>query len=219
MKIDNVIRELRGAMNLALRRGYDKEQMLDFLRKILKRNNLNYLLLDELTANLQREFDFVRSRTLPASERRIVNKMLTTAGFHFAKTKNGINDDIKRIIDRGFSQQRDAATIRNELEGVFGRYRFRAETVRRTAKSGFSGMNTLRQVQAAGVDYLTFIGPLAERKFCKEHLNKTYHIDEIRKMSNGTDLSVLYYKGGWNCRHNWVKASRAEIEKLHRPTM
>jgi hypothetical protein len=41
------------------------------------------------------------------------------------------------------------------------------------------------------------------RPFCSEHLNQTYHIDEINEMNNGNRNPVLENCGGWNCIHEW----------------
>ena len=42
------------------------------------------------------------------------------------------------------------------------------------------------------------------RSFCREHIGKVYTLNQIEKLDNGQGLSVLQYKGGYNCRHDWI---------------
>jgi len=64
-----------------------------------------------------------------------------------------------------------------------------------------------------GAEYFCYIGAGACRKFCKEHLGKAYHINEILKMDNGQKLPVIYFSGGYNCMHGWRPVYESEYEE------
>jgi len=57
-----------------------------------------------------------------------------------------------------------------------------------------------------------YVGPKAERVFCKEMLraNRVFTQDDIEALSSfnpvgPTGYSVLHWRGSYNCRHKWVK--------------
>lgn len=78
------------------------------------------------------------------------------------------------------------------------------ETEISTARSAISTIIRIEDAIAAGFEYFRFDGPSINcREFCTEHLGKTYHVDMIRDMDNKQGLPVLYYKGGYRCRHEW----------------
>ena len=59
-----------------------------------------------------------------------------------------------------------------------------------------------------GMNYYYYNGPLDEktRKFCVLMLNidKVFSEEEIDKISEELNYSVLKYKGSYNCRHDWI---------------
>lgn len=82
------------------------------------------------------------------------------------------------------------------------------ETDIRTALSGLSGSITAAKSAELGIDRWTYIGPLDQvtRKFCEDRINdnKIWTRPEIDALDNRQDLDVFTYKGGYNCRHEWV---------------
>jgi hypothetical protein len=58
----------------------------------------------------------------------------------------------------------------------------------------------------AGINTYRYDGPddIITRPFCKEHIDKTYTLEEINEMDNGQTSDVFFTGGGWNCRHRWT---------------
>jgi hypothetical protein len=92
--------------------------------------------------------------------------------------------------------------IGGQLEGRFKNY---AATYADTALVSYDRRVNVQMWTAAGVRSLLYRGPhdIKNRPFCAAHVGKVFTVPEIEGMSNGTDLPVLYYGGGWNCRHVW----------------
>jgi len=78
-----------------------------------------------------------------------------------------------------------------------------------TAKAGITQAQKLKDIGEP--EYFKLVGPkLSARSWCAEHVGKIYHISEIQKMDNGQGLPVLYFAGGYNCRHRWVAVAHSE---------
>lgn len=80
-----------------------------------------------------------------------------------------------------------------------------------TALVSYDRTSSSKLYIAAGIERFLYRGPLdvKTREFCRQHVGKTYTIDEIRKMKNGLEPpmgQVLIFGGGWNCRHVWAAA-------------
>ncbi len=60
-----------------------------------------------------------------------------------------------------------------------------------------------------GMNYYYYSGPLDEktRPFCSLMLtiDKVFSEEEIAKISEELNYSVLKYKGSYKCRHDWIK--------------
>lgn len=82
-----------------------------------------------------------------------------------------------------------------------------AATYAETALVSYTRRVNVDMWSAAGVDRLLYRGPkdVKNRPFCAEHVGKVYSLAEIDKMDNGDSQPkpVLYYGGGWGCRHVW----------------
>lgn len=72
------------------------------------------------------------------------------------------------------------------------------------------------------LEYAIYAGNIIKtsRIFCREHVNKVYHISEIRefnpKEAKQPDYNPIYDLGGYGCRHtlNWISK---DLAKLYRP--
>ena len=85
------------------------------------------------------------------------------------------------------------------------------ETDIRTALSGLSGSLTAKKSAELGINKWRYIGPLDQvtRKFCENVLaeNKIWtrpEIDALNSDPEASELDVFTYKGGYNCRHEWI---------------
>jgi hypothetical protein len=82
---------------------------------------------------------------------------------------------------------------------------YRATTIVNTLRLGRSRGSALDKALQSGVTRFKYVGPSFNiRPFCKDHLGKTYTIDEIKLMDNGQGLPVAEFCGGHNCQHRWV---------------
>lgn len=117
---------------------------------------------------------------------------------------------------------------RKGLEGdyrVFAREALRSaeskvhhlETEIETSLAAFDRASNIEAARSAGYEWFRYVGPSTNlRKFCAQHLGRVYHISEIQVMTNGQGLSVLYYQGGYNCRHDWEVVTE-EVARQERP--
>jgi hypothetical protein len=82
-----------------------------------------------------------------------------------------------------------------------------ASTYAETALVSYGRRVNVDMWQAAGVQKMLYRGPqdVKTRPFCEQHVGKVYTVAEINAMDNGPSQPkpVLYYGGGWNCRHVW----------------
>jgi hypothetical protein len=104
-----------------------------------------------------------------------------------------------RADDKPWREAAKAALVKTGLAEAH------AATEAETAIAALDTANTINQAIEAGCKYFRYDGPTGtQRPFCKNHVGNVYHIADIRNMINGQGLSVLYYRGGFNCRHRWV---------------
>ncbi|MEM4626451.1 MAG: hypothetical protein QXF70_03445 [Candidatus Bilamarchaeaceae archaeon] len=82
-----------------------------------------------------------------------------------------------------------------------------------TSENAVNQAKKIRDNIEAGVKYFKYAGPPADREFCQHLLGKVYTIEEIEQMDNGQGLPVLYYKGGYNCRHRWAPVNNLAGEQ------
>lgn len=70
--------------------------------------------------------------------------------------------------------------------------------------------------KSAGLVHFLYFGTLQDnsRAFCRVHLDKVFHQDQIALMKNGMLEPVRVYKGGWRCRHSWLGVDPAWSAEL-----
>lgn len=125
-------------------------------------------------------------------------------GADFAKTVKGVMKGVSQDVMRLLRQDKSIREISDRLQLRYGRLRNVADTIALTSRTALSRANRINKAERAGVKRLKYFGAPAEREFCVEHLNNIYTIEEIRRMDNGQGLEVLYYCGGFRCRHSWL---------------
>jgi len=105
--------------------------------------------------------------------------------------KQGVKEDTSRTLlyDRAMREVRKGKQY--------------AYTWINTAENAINQAQRIRENIEAGVKYFKYAGPPADREFCQHLLDKVYTVEEIEQMDNGQGLPVLYYRGGYNCRHRW----------------
>ncbi len=79
------------------------------------------------------------------------------------------------------------------------------ETVVRTAKGGIAQSQKISDAKKANIKYFRYEGPIGgSRAFCANLVGKVFSLDEILTMKGQEGLPVLYFGGGYNCRHRWI---------------
>jgi hypothetical protein len=122
----------------------------------------------------------------------------------FAKTVKGVMKDVSQDVVRLLRQDKSIKEVSERLQLRYGRLRNVADTIALTSRTALSRANRINKAEKAGVKRLKYFGAPAERDFCVEHLDNIYTIEQIRQMDNGQGLEVLYYMGGFRCRHSWL---------------
>lgn len=114
--------------------------------------------------------------------------------------EKGVLQAVRRGLSEGDSEL--AKKLVKRAANTADRY---ITTVVNTGKLGIAQGQVIEDALQAGIKRFIYIGPdINARRFCREHLRKTYTIEEILKMDNGQCNPVAQYCGGWNCRHRWV---------------
>jgi len=98
------------------------------------------------------------------------------------------------------TRDKKAARIQHRL----GAQKYIAKTIVKTGQDAITQAKRINDSLEAGFEHFKYIGPAPDRKFCREHYNKTYSKKEIEEMNNDQGLPVMYYCGGYNCHHQWV---------------
>lgn len=151
----------------------------------------------------ERTYQWVADRTLPDAERRVVVGVVQRSATQFALVAAGLQRAVADAAVRAMQERLPSSELESLLANKFGKAEAHARTIARTALAAFDRADTVRQAAMAGVKKFRYVGPGASRDFCQHHLRKTYTLEEIKKLNNGQGLPVLYYGGGWNCRHTW----------------
>jgi hypothetical protein len=108
---------------------------------------------------------------------------------------------------------------KNAIKAALGTTEHLARTLSLTGNGAMDRIKNITDALEAGFTLFKYIGPAPERKFCKEHFGKTYSIQEMLLLDNGTGrkgktkLPVVAYGGGYNCRHEFAPVTKSEEAK------
>lgn len=212
--MNELLKRLRKLVNDGIKQGRDPADIERDMNKLIDSFNVG----DQKQAiidKMKNQYNWVTSKTVGAEVQKDVAGILSKAGSQYAKTKTGLLRDVVSRVNPLLQKGADRKDIVNELESIIGKTRFNAETIARTAISGFDGTNAAVQAEKAGTDRYTYQGPPAERFFCQNLLNesaggRSWTRAEIEAMDNGQGLDPFIYKGGYNCRHFWEPAEEVK---------
>ena len=205
--IEQIEKEIRRIVRHALARGQSAEQIDTLVRQALQSSSRLLALDAELQADLIRQakeiVDWIGERTLTPLQRQAQTDIIRNAGAQYAKTKQGLHVRVLRAVDTGLRNGEASSQIEGRLRQVLRGDRTRSETITQTALGAFDRARETILAREAGASRLRYSGPPPERDFCSRHYGKIYTVEDISTMSNGHGLSVMYYCGGWRCRHFW----------------
>ncbi|MBN2572853.1 MAG: hypothetical protein JXA68_12050 [Ignavibacteriales bacterium] len=131
----------------------------------------------------------------------------------FSKFGKRIDKKILTEIRTGFKNDDKQIDITNRIAREVRNGKRYANTWVNTSIGAIQKAERLERQINNGVEYFEYSGPNPKRDFCKFHIGRVYHYTEIEQMDNGQGLPVLYYGGGYNCRHWWKGSSKEEFEK------
>jgi hypothetical protein len=85
------------------------------------------------------------------------------------------------------------------------KYEQYAQTYFETAYRNFENNAKLDLGKNLKVKKWLYVGPKDKknRPFCEAHVDREYTTEEVDKMVNDFGQPAKYYRGGWNCRHEW----------------
>ena len=197
--------------------------LFDLEWAIQARSELRKLIEEEYLTTID---GFVREYKAVAGE---VSAMLATYG-DFAKLDPSVVAQLQNLSFRGFENLGQeyldiiakqvyestltgqtfavgVASIQQAVSGDMARY---ASQQLHDSLLQFDRSINTRIALDSGATKFTYRGPddSATREFCARHVNKTYTIDEIEEIWQGSwggkiDSNAFVSAGGYNCRHRW----------------
>jgi hypothetical protein len=127
-----------------------------------------------------------------------------------------IDDKISEILKEGIKKDIPRNELYSRASRELRKGRQYAYTWINTAENASNQAVMIRKNIEAGVKYFKYAGPPADREFCSHLLGNILSLNDIQSLDNGQGLPVLYYKGGYNCRHRWVPV---DSDKLYKEDM
>lgn len=198
-------RELRNAVIEAIRERKSFDEIQSEIARRITAAGIEKNLGEQLHGTAVRTAQWINDRTLSTTEQRRVASVLATSENHFAKIggkiQRGIVDDVRRLI----ASDRPSSEIESVIAHRLRSTQRQAATITQTALAGFDRLTTLHQAPTA--THLRYVGPPAQRDFCRDRVGRVFSLEEISSMDNGQGLTVLTYCGGYNCRHTWEPAA------------
>ena len=150
-------------------------------------------LYDDIAGDMSREF----------AQLRALEKVHRLQLDNYAKaTVSAIAKIISEGVIGNDSYKEVAAAIKALNDDKAAYY---AETLAKTQIKRYGRQSRYQKALLAGVTIFEYAGVLrvTTRPFCRACLGHRFHIDDIKKMSNGNLDPVLINGGGWNCIHEF----------------
>jgi hypothetical protein len=129
--------------------------------------------------------------------------------------KSGVKNNylkIRQMLE--YIQQNEPEKALKVLNSITTKAKHRGETIMRTLEIANNRANIIENAKKRNINHFRYEGPRGalSRDFCKSRVGKVYTLEEIETMDNGQGLPVLYFCGGYNCRHRWVGVIQGEIK-------
>lgn len=145
---------------------------------------------------------WITELTRPKLNRKALNTILVVNN-QFASIQNIINKKIVKAVETAIKNDLKSSELSDLISKSVNGGRYQANTIANTSLQGFSAANSIEMEREAGVEKWKYVGPPPTRPFCKDLYQRTFTYEQIIAMNNGQGLSVLYFGGGFNCRHKW----------------
>lgn len=199
MSVSTIEQQIRKTARKLRMSGTNTDDILNELKELFK--ELSKELKTSILSTIVKEYEWIADKTLDDDIRNLIRNALRLLQEDFSKLDKRIDaklsNDIYGLLNRDFSQ----VDLNNTIESSLGVSKYVVKTLTRTITGAFDTLGFVKDM--AETDELEYIGPPAERPFCREHLGKTLTVAEWKRKSNGQGLPVLLYRGGYNCRHSF----------------
>jgi hypothetical protein len=208
MNFINMRREVRALTENAIKSNMPRSELLSKLNKISNTYLGEDVLKNDIIDAIVKEYDYATKNSLVKEERQTLSELFASLNNDFAKTKAGINKKVVDVVRLGLKAGEFSKDIQNRIEGVIGTARNYANTIQRTAVSGFDTLSQYKDDDEK--TRYTYVHVPTKRPFCVACLaavnsGKTWTRKEIESMNNGQGLNPFIYHGGYNCRGQFVR--------------
>lgn len=200
--------DIRRIVTEGVRNNISRDDIRSRITEYLRSKHLQQKMIDELLSEAVQQFTWMQDRTLSPFAREATSEILANAAPQYAKMNGAINNGVFRVVQQALTEGQGIKHIDNLVASVMGKVEANATTIATTALGAFGRASTFANATIAGTDRYTFLGPPAERIFCAKLLaeakaGKIWTMAEIMALDNGQGLPVMFYCGGYNCRHKW----------------
>lgn len=143
------------------------------------------------------------------ADRAVVETLITFDTDKVTATISNYVDDVKSTFMKSVLGG-DTSGLADRADVLTDRVGGAVATELTTMSQGFSRAVSAAKASELGIDSFEYEGPddKITRPFCQRTLEgrnpPIYTRSEIEAMSNGQDLPVMTYGGGYNCRHQWL---------------
>lgn len=198
-------------MDMLRRGGFQNLEETDAVRKVFEMirpetaaySEKVFRRYDELTTianSMYRDIGPDVARNFPKIE--AIERVAAARWGNYSK---GMSKKIARTLRRGLADGKDESQIARALMKKTNLGKTVAETLGRTSVNGYGNALKMEKARLGDTFYFEYVGFLREntRRFCREMIGRTIHIDDIRKMRNSQIEPVWTYMGGYNCHHHW----------------
>ncbi|XWN36079.1 MAG: hypothetical protein ROO71_08945 [Balneola sp.] len=113
---------------------------------------------------------------------------------------------IAKIVQKGALENQTYKEVAKSIKALNDdKASYYAETLAKTQIKRYGRQSRYQKALIGGVTIFLYTGVLGvnSRPFCRACFDKNFHIDDIKKMSNGMLDPVLLNAGGWNCVHEF----------------
>lgn len=121
--------------------------------------------------------------------------------------KSGLKSNVLKVREMlKYIQADEAEKALKVMDNLSSVAKQRGGTILNTLEIGNNRAGVIENAKKRGINKFRYEGPTGalSRDFCKSRVGNVYTIEEIELMDNTQKLPVLYFCGGYNCRHRWV---------------
>lgn len=218
--MNEFLRKLRNLIEQQRTLGKSSREISIKVKRFIAANPIERIMPDVRNINID---EFIKTFGATEADIAAISTRIAPIVEQSEKASDNFKPSVLKAVHKGLE-----IAAKKGLEGDFREYAREVlrpviknanhiETEIEAAQAALDVASNIEAARRAGYEFFRYVGPAAGlRDFCAQHLGRVYHISEIEVMDNGQKLSVLYYRGGYNCRHDWNVVS-ADVARQERP--